>query len=74
MKPYVLIIDDEDNLRKLLARVIELEGYTVNQASSIKEAIKALNQNSYQVVVSDVKLPDGNGVELTARIKMSFRS
>lgn len=72
MKSSVLIIDDEENLRKLLARVIELEGYTVNQASSIKEAIKSLNQNLYQVVVSDVKLPDGNGVELTSKIKNDF--
>ena len=72
MKFSVLIIDDEENLRKLLARVIELEGYSVSQASSIKEALKSLAQNSYQVVVSDVKLPDGNGVEFTSRIKNEF--
>jgi two-component system, NtrC family, response regulator len=72
MKLSVLIIDDEENLRKLLARVIELEGYSVSQASSVKEGIKSLTQNSYHVVVSDVKLPDGNGIDLTSRIKKEF--
>ncbi len=64
----VLIIDDEENLRKLLARVIELEGYQVLQAGTIKEGMKILNREPVQVVVSDVKLPDGNGVDLTSRI------
>jgi len=68
----VLIIDDEENLRKLLARVIELEGYNVLQASSVKEAFKILRKETIHVVISDVKLPDGNGVELTLTIKQEF--
>jgi two-component system, NtrC family, response regulator len=70
--PSVLIIDDEENLRKLLARVIELEGYSMYQASTIKEGFKVLNREAINVIVSDVKLPDGNGVELTARIKHDY--
>jgi two-component system NtrC family response regulator len=65
----ILIIDDEENLRKLLARVIELEGYSVIQAANVKDAIRVLQKDSVQVVISDVKLPDGNGVDLTALIK-----
>jgi two-component system NtrC family response regulator len=68
----VLIIDDEENLRKLLSRVIELEGYSVVQAATIKDGLKALAKESIQVVISDVRLPDGNGVELTARIKKQY--
>jgi two-component system NtrC family response regulator len=68
----VLIIDDEENLRKLLSRVVELEGYQVLQAGSVKEALKILSRESVNVVVSDVKLPDGNGVDLTAKIKTEF--
>ena len=67
-----MIIDDEENLRKLLARVIELEGYSVSQARNIKEGLNALSKESFQVVISDVKLPDRNGVELTAKIKHDF--
>lgn len=72
MKGSILIIDDEENLRRLLARVVELEGYTVTQAASVKEALKILERDAFQVVISDVKLPDGNGVELTARIRQEF--
>ncbi len=72
MKSSVLIIDDEENLRKLLARVVELEGYSVIQAATVKEGLKVLTKESVQVVISDVKLPDGNGVDLTARIKKEY--
>jgi two-component system, NtrC family, response regulator len=71
MKPSVLIIDDEATLRKLLARIVELEGYQVFEAASLKEAWKILD-DSIQVLISDVKLPDGNGVEFTAKVKKEF--
>jgi len=70
--PTILIIDDEENLRRLLARVIELEGYTVYQAPTIKDGLKTLNRESINVVISDVKLPDGNGVDLTSKVKHDF--
>ncbi|MEJ1240989.1 sigma-54 dependent transcriptional regulator [Chryseolinea sp. T2] len=68
----VLIIDDEENLRKLLARVIELEGYAVLQAATAKDGLKILHRESIHVVISDVKLPDGNGVDLTTTIKKDY--
>ena len=68
----VLIIDDEENLRKLIARVISLEGYTVHQASTIKEGLQLLEREPVNVVVSDVKLPDGNGIDLTATLKKHY--
>lgn len=70
----ILIIDDEENLRKLLARVIELEGYTVFQAGTVKDGMKLLSKESINVVISDVKLPDGNGVELAGKIKKEHPS
>jgi len=73
VKSTVLIVDDEASLRKLLARVIELEGYTVLTAGSIKEALKMLaQQDPIQVVITDVMLPDGNGVEFTTKIKSLY--
>ncbi|HEY8936408.1 MAG TPA: sigma-54 dependent transcriptional regulator [Cyclobacteriaceae bacterium] len=68
----VLIIDDEENLRKLMARIIELEGYQVYQSGSIKEGLKQLAKETIHVVISDVKLPDGNGVDLTLKIKQDY--
>jgi two-component system NtrC family response regulator len=70
----ILVIDDEETLRGLLARVIQLEGYTVFQAANVKEGLKVLSRETINVVVSDVKLPDGNGVDLTAKIRSEFPS
>jgi two-component system NtrC family response regulator len=65
----VLIIDDEKKLCGLLARIIELEGYKALQAYTGKEGLKILAAENVQVVLSDVKLPDVNGVELVKQIK-----
>ncbi|MES2456218.1 MAG: sigma-54 dependent transcriptional regulator [Bacteroidota bacterium] len=69
MQNSVLIIDDEKKLCGLLARIIELEGFQVFQAHSAKEGLKVLKAEDIFVVVSDVKLPDMNGVELVKEIK-----
>lgn len=69
MGPTVLIIDDEIKIRSLLARILELEGFTVLQAQNASEGLKTLANQDVLVVVSDVKLPDANGVELVKKIK-----
>ncbi len=68
----VLIIDDEEKLRSLLARIISLEGFDVLQAADCKEAWKKLEHHDIDVVLCDVKLPDGNGVDLAKKIKDKF--
>ncbi len=69
MASTVLIIDDEIKIRSLLARILELEGFTVLQAQNAKEGLKIITNHDVLVVVSDVKLPDANGVELVKQIK-----
>jgi two-component system NtrC family response regulator len=69
MQDTVLIIDDEKKLCGLLARIIELEGFKVFQAFTGKEGLKILKTEDVLVVLSDVKLPDYNGVELVSEIK-----
>ena len=71
-KSKLLIIDDEERLRSLLARILQLEGYEVLVAASGKEGLKKLQQETIPVVLSDVKLPDINGIELTRQIKEAF--
>jgi len=68
----LLLIDDEENLRSLMARVVELEGYRVLQARDAKHGLKLLESEDIQVVITDVRLPDADGVDLTARIKEKF--
>ncbi len=68
----ILIIDDEEKLRSLLTRIISLEGFDVVQAADCKGALKRLEQTEVDIVLCDVKLPDGNGVELSKIIKDKY--
>lgn len=68
----VLVIDDEEKLRTLLARIISLEGFEVHQAADCKAALKKLEHTDIDIVLCDVKLPDGNGVELSKKIKDAY--
>ena len=68
----ILIIDDEEKLRSLLAKIIALEGFDVLQAGDCKAGMKKLEQHAIDVVICDVKLPDGSGVELAKKIKDSY--
>src|SRR5580693_10337079 len=68
----VLIVDDEEKLRSLLKRIISLEGFSVYESSSIKAANKILEKELVDVLLCDVKLPDGNGVAFTQETKKKF--
>lgn len=68
----ILIIDDEPRIRKLLSRMMELEGYEVFQAVDCQSTLKQLKLHNPQVVLCDVFLPDGNGVDLVTTIKKLY--
>ena len=70
----ILIIDDEEQLRRLMARIIGLEGYEVAEAPDCASGMKTLRRYDPDVVLCDVKLPDGNGVEMVGRIKQAMPS
>ncbi|MBS1605183.1 MAG: response regulator, partial [Bacteroidetes bacterium] len=65
----ILVVEDEDKLRGLLRRIIALEGYAVHEASDCKSAWKVLGREDIDVVVCDIHLPDGNGLDLTSQIR-----
>ena len=65
----ILIIDDEPAIRMLLARILELEGYEVLKAKDRATAIYTLKNNEVQVVLCDVFLPDGNGVDMVQELQ-----
>lgn len=69
MASKILIIDDEEKLRSLLARLLKLEGYAISEAGNLKAAKKAIETDEPDVILCDVKLPDGNGVDFIAEIK-----
>ena len=65
----ILVVDDEVQLRTLLSRMLEMEGYEVCQAGDCRTALKQLEFQSPDVVLCDVFLPDGNGVDLVSSVK-----
>ncbi|MGZ3838606.1 MAG: sigma-54-dependent transcriptional regulator [Flavisolibacter sp.] len=69
MSGKVLIIDDEERLRTLLARLLKLEGYTIGEAGNLKTANRYIDTEDPDVVLCDVKLPDGNGVDFVTEIR-----
>jgi len=70
----VLIIDDEPELRNLIRRLLELEGFSILTAGTSDEALEILHKNDIDIVVSDVRLPDKSGLELLPIIKKQFHS
>lgn len=68
----ILIIDDEEKLRKLLSRIISLEGLQTEEAGTIKAGFDILKRKEIDVVLCDVKLPDGNGVDFVKEAKAKF--
>ncbi|MBD3581208.1 sigma-54-dependent transcriptional regulator [Flavobacterium selenitireducens] len=68
----ILIIDDEEKLRGLLARIIQSEGFSVTQAADLKSGFRKLEQQHFDVVLCDVKLPDGSGVDFVRKVKSAF--
>jgi DNA-binding NtrC family response regulator len=60
----VLIVDDDDNMAKTLARVLELRGYQAEVANSGEEALQLAQGNHFDCLLSDIKMPGMNGVEL----------
>jgi two-component system, NtrC family, response regulator len=72
MSSKILIIDDEEKLRSLLARIIKLEGFAVLEAGDLRSALKQLQKEDIDVVLCDVKLPDGNGVDFVHEMKSKF--
>ena len=65
----ILIIDDEPTIRMLLSRILELEGYEVLKAKDRATALYTLKNNEVQVVLCDVFLPDGNGVDMVGELQ-----
>lgn len=68
----ILLIDDEEKLRSLLKRLIALEGFTIYEANGLKTAGRLLEKEIIDIILCDVKLPDGNGVDFTEQIKNKF--
>ena len=67
----LLIVEDESSLRELLARALRKEQYVVETASTYAEASDKLAAYSYDCILLDIMLPDGNGLQLLERLRIA---
>lgn len=68
----ILVVDDEDGIRESLTTILELEGFKAVSASGGIEAIDLLRANKIDFVISDVRMPHGDGVYLLKYVKENF--
>jgi DNA-binding NtrC family response regulator len=68
----ILIVDDELNMRLVLSAMLKKEGFEVASAANGREALQILKSNKISVVVTDLKMPDIDGMELLTRISEQY--
>jgi len=65
----ILIVDDDESIRRVMVTILELEGYSVDTAEDGREAIEKSNSNFYNVALIDIRLPDMEGTTLLSAMK-----
>ncbi len=70
----LLVVDDEPDLRTIYELTLLREGYEVETAGSVEEAWTQLKDRTYSAVITDMRLPDGSGLDLLRRLEQSGRS
>jgi putative nucleotidyltransferase with HDIG domain len=69
MEEQILIVDDEENINNILARRLTREGYLCVTANNGREALNYFYKNTFSLIISDIKMPEMDGVELLKRVK-----
>ena len=65
----ILVVDDEEKMRNLLSIMLERKGYGIDQANDGKDALTKLLSSTYDLVISDIKMPEIDGKELIIRMR-----
>lgn len=67
-KPRILIVEDDENIRKTMKNILQQKGYETDTAKSGKEAEQKAKTNFYNLALLDIKLPDMEGTQLLAKL------
>jgi DNA-binding NtrC family response regulator len=65
----ILVVDDDENIRKVLTAILEDEGYDIEAVGTAKEAVEKTKKKFYNLALIDIRLPDMEGIELLTKIK-----
>ena len=69
--PRILIVEDQDDVRRMLVTALEIEGYDVDEAANAHEGLRRLERRGYRLVLTDYAMPDGTGTWLLQEAKRS---
>ncbi len=72
MKASILVVDDERSIRDSLQMVLQEEGYAAQGASDGKEALELLNKENFDILITDLKMPEMDGLELTRKCLQAY--
>jgi CheY-like chemotaxis protein len=70
--PNILIIDDDNQFRTMLRKMVERNGYEVIEASDGKEGIKLYRKNPTDLIITDLIMPDKDGIETIQELRKDF--
>ena len=68
MKPRILVVDDERHQRDILKVILEGEGYDLTTAGNARQALEQAREGAFDVVLTDLKMPDQSGIELLSEL------
>lgn len=68
----ILVVDDDSRLLRLLTDTLGTIGYTAEDASSANEALAKLAESRFHLIISDIKMPEMDGVSLLGRIRKNY--
>jgi len=69
MKPHILVVDDEEQIRRMLSRMLARHGYTFTLAADVAEARKCLDEQAFDLALCDVSMPGESGIDLARHIR-----
>jgi two-component system NtrC family response regulator len=72
IKSQILVVDDDDSLRRVLQVQLEQEDYFVGSAASVRQALSMLQLRSYDLVITDLKMPEQSGIELLKQVRSQY--
>lgn len=72
MKKKILVVDDECNFRNVMAHILKGEGYKVSLAEDGFAALRALETDIFDVLITDIRMPNMDGIELFNNVKMLY--
>ena len=70
---YILLVEDDEDLAEGIALALEGEGLSFTRCRSAKEAREALEKQNYDLLLFDISLPDGSGLELCRKVRQTSR-